>query len=285
MPAADRSNHLVSTEWLADHLEAPDVVVVDASWYLPTMERDGAAEYRAAHIPGAVHFDLDAVKDESNPLPHMLPSPEVFSSAVRRLGIGDGMRIVVYDGLGLFAAPRVWWTFRIFGARDVVILDGGLPKWKAEGRPLTDEPTRRQPAHFTARFDHGMVRDLEDVRRALAAGSHQVVDARPAARFAGEAPEPRPGLRSGHMPGALNVPYANLVVDGRLAEPAAIAAAFSAGGVDLDRPVVTTCGSGVSAAVLWLALETLGHNRLGLYDGSWSEWGGHPETEVVTGPA
>ena len=284
MQAGDRSDFFVSTEWLAAHLDAPDLVVVDASYYLSTMNRDAEAEYRAGHIPGAVRFDIDAVKDEASDLPHMLPRPEVFSSAVRKLGIGDGMRIVVYDGAGLFSAPRVWWTFRAFGARDVFVLDGGLPKWKAEGRPVTDEPTRRQPHHFTARFDHGVVRDLDDVRRALASGAAQVVDARPADRFRGEAPEPRPGLRSGHMPGALNLPFATLIEDGRLKPPGAIAAAFAGAGVDPARPIITSCGSGISAAILWLALETIGHDRLGLYDGSWAEWGGRDDTEVVGGP-
>ncbi|MEJ1159497.1 3-mercaptopyruvate sulfurtransferase [Prosthecomicrobium sp. N25] len=285
MIEADRSRWFVTTEWLAAHLDAPDVVVVDASWYLPTMNRDGAAEYAAAHIPGAVHFDLDKVKDETNPLPHMLPSPEAFASAVRKLGIGDGMRIVVYDGIGLFSAPRVWWTFRVFGARDVCILEGGFPKWRAEGRPVSDEAVVRQPRHFTARMDHGMVRDVEDVKRALASGSAQVVDARPADRFRGEAPEPRPGLSSGHMPGALNVPFAAIVADGKLRSPESLAETFAAAGVDPARPVITTCGSGVSAAILWLALESMGHNRLGLYDGSWTEWASRDDTEIVSGPA
>lgn len=283
--AEDRSRWFVSTEWLADHLSAPDVVVVDGSWYLPTMNRDGAAEHRSAHIPGAVFFDIDAVSDRTSPLPHMLPSPEAFASAMRKLGIGDGMRIVVYDGAGLFSAPRVWWTFRLMGARDVVILDGGLPKWRAEGRPLTDEPTRRQPRHFTARIDHGMVRDLGDMQRAIADGTASILDARPAERFRGEAPEPRPGLKSGHMPGARNLPFSSLIENGRLVDPDRVAAAVEAAGVDLSRPVVTTCGSGVSAATLWLALETIGHQRLGLYDGSWAEWGGRDDTPVVTGPA
>lgn len=285
MPARDRENFFVSTDWLADHLDAPDVVVVDASWYLPTMNRDGAAEFRVRHIPGAVHFDIDTIKDPASSLPHMLPSPEAFSSAVRKLGIGDGMRIVIYDGAGLFAAPRVWWTFRVFGARDVVILDGGLPKWLAEGRPVTDRLTHRTERHFTARIDHGMVRDLDDVRRALASGSAQVVDARPGDRFRGEAPEPRPGLKSGHMPGSLNLPFAGLIADGKLKDRESLVKAFAEAGVDPARPVITTCGSGVSAAILWLGLETIGANRLGLYDGSWAEWGARDDVEVATGPA
>lgn len=285
MTASDRSRWFVSTEWLADHLSAPDVVVVDGSWFLPSMNRDAKAEYAAGHIPGAVFFDIDAIADASSGLPHMLPRPEAFSSAVRKLGIGDGMRIVIYDGAGLFSAPRVWWTFRVMGARDVVILDGGMPKWRAEGRPVDAEPVSRPPRHFTARFDHGMVRDLGDVRKALADGSATVVDARPADRFRGEAPEPRAGVRSGHMPGARNLPFGRLIRDGKLAEPTAVAAAFEEAGVDLSRPVITSCGSGVSAAILWLGLESIGHGRMGLYDGSWAEWGSRNDTDVVGGPA
>src|SRR3954454_1972900 len=210
-------NPLVSTEWLSQRLNAPDIVVVDGSWYLPAMNRDAEAEYRAGHIPGAVRFDIDTVKDQSSPLPHMLPSAEAFASAARALGIGDGMTIVVYDGAGLFSAPRVWWTFKVFGARDVAVLDGGFPAWKAEGRPVEEGPQKaRARRHFTARLDHSAVADLADVRRALETGSAQVVDMRPAERFRGEAPEPRPGLKSGHMPGALNLPSGSLSADGRL---------------------------------------------------------------------
>ncbi len=280
---ADRSRWFVSTEWLADRLQAPDIVVVDASWYLPTMNRNAAAEYAAGHIPGAVRFDIDTIADTSSGLPHMLPKPEAFSSAVRKLGIGDGSTIVIYDGAGLFSAPRVWWTFRVFGARDVYILDGGLPQWKAEGRPLSDAVPVRQPSHFTARLDHSMVRDAGDVKAALASGSAKVVDARPADRFRGDAPEPRPGVKSGHMPGAANVPFTQVVDAGRLAAPDKLAAAFEAAGVDLDEPVITSCGSGVSAAILWLALETLGQHQLGLYDGSWAEWGSRDDTPIVSG--
>jgi thiosulfate/3-mercaptopyruvate sulfurtransferase len=210
-------NPLVSTDWLAERLNAPDIVVVDASWYLPTMNRDPEAEFLAGHIPGAARFDIDTIKDKDSPLPHMLPAPEAFASAMRAIGIGDGQKIVVYDGAGLFSAPRVWWTFRVFGARDVSILDGGLPAWKAEGLPLEEGPQKpRKPRHFTARLDHSAVADLGDVRRALESGAAQVVDMRPAERFRGEAPEPRPGLRSGHMPGALNLPSSELIANGRL---------------------------------------------------------------------
>ena len=263
---------LVSTEWLAAHLDAPDVVVVDGSYYLPTQKRDAREEYLTAHIPGAVFFDVDEVSDKTSNLPHMLPTPEAFSSAMRQHGIGDGLTIVVYDGAGLFSAARVWWTFKVFGVRDVFVLDGGFPKWKAENRPIDFGEVRRTPRHFTARFDNGAVAAMADVQKALANGGPQLVDARSAERFAGTAPEPRPGLPSGHMPGALNVPFGEIVEDGRLVDPERIAAAFRKGGVDLDRPVITSCGSGVTAAVLWLGLHAIGKTPKGLYDGSWTEW-------------
>jgi thiosulfate/3-mercaptopyruvate sulfurtransferase len=263
---------LVSTEWLAAHLDAPDVVVVDGSYYLPNQKRDAREEYLTAHIPGAVFFDVDEVSDKTSNLPHMLPTPEAFSSAMRQRGIGDGLTIVVYDGAGLFSAARVWWTFKVFGVRDVFVLDGGFPKWKAENRPIDFGEVRRTPRHFTARFDNGAVATMADVQKALANGGPQVVDARSAERFAGTAPEPRPGLPSGHMPGAFNVPFGDIVEDGRLLDPERIAAAFRKGGVDLDRPVITSCGSGVTAAVLWLGLHAIGKAPKSLYDGSWTEW-------------
>ncbi len=278
------SDHFVTTAWLNDHLDAPDLVVVDASWYLPTMNRDGKAEYAAGHIPGAVHFDIDAIADTGSGLPHMLPRPDVFARLVGALGIGDGMRIVVYDGAGLFAAPRVWWTLRAFGAGDVSILEEGTPKWRAEGRPWTDEPTRRRPAVFTARLDHAVVADADAVAKAIAGGAAQVVDARPADRFRGEAPEPRPGVRSGHIPGSLNLPFTRIVADGRLRKPEDIEAAFREAGVDLGQPVITSCGSGVSAAILAVALESIGRPVKALYDGSWAEWGSS-ERPIETGPA
>jgi thiosulfate/3-mercaptopyruvate sulfurtransferase len=266
------SRWLVSTQWLQDHLDAPDIVTVDGSYYLPTQKRNAREEYLAAHIPGAVFLDIDTVKDKSNSLPHMMPSPEVFSSAMREMGIGDGSTIVVYDGFGLFSAPRVWWMFRAFGVRDVYILDGGMPKWKSEGRPIDFGEVRRTPRHFTARFNRGAVADVDDVQKALAHPDMQVVDARSAGRFNGTAPEPRPGLPSGHMPGAINLPWEGLLQDGKLARPETIATVFAAAGVDVDKPVVTTCGSGVSAAILWFALDAIGKEPKSLYDGSWTEW-------------
>jgi thiosulfate/3-mercaptopyruvate sulfurtransferase len=278
---ATPSRWLVSTQWLADHLNSPDIVVVDASFYLATMKRDARAEYLAAHIPGAVFFNIDEISDHTSDLPHMLPRPEAFSSAMRALGIGDGETIVIYDGLGLYSAARVWWTFRIFGVREAFILDGGFPKWKAEGRPIESGEVKRLPRHFTARLDHGAVAGLSEVQAALASGNAQVVDARSAERFHGQAPEPRAGLRSGHMPGALNLPFANLIENGRLVSRERIAAAFGAAGVDLDKPVITTCGSGVTAAILTFALDALGRNPGSLYDGSWSEWGARADLPVA----
>jgi len=276
----------VSADWLHQRLSAPDIVVLDASWYLPAQGRDAQAEYLAAHVPGAIRFDLDAMSDETSPHPHMLPRPEVFSSRMRMLGIGDGAQIVVYDGLGLFSAPRVWWMLRTFGARDAAILEGGLPAWTAAGYPTEDGEGRpRERRHFSARLDNGAVADADDVARALAKGSAQVVDARSGPRFRGEEAEPRPGVRPGHMPGARNVHYAALQANGRLKDEASLRAAFAEAGVDLDRPVVTTCGSGVTAAIVSLALETLGRPPRALYDGSWSEWGVDEARPVATGPA
>lgn len=279
-----RSQVFVSPAKLAANLVDPSWRVVDASWWLPTAGRDAAAEFAAERIPGAVRFDVDAIADTTTDLPHMLPSAAAFAAAVGALGLSDRDTIVVYDAAGLFSAARVWWTFRLFGAEKVKILDGGLPAWKAAGLPLeTTPPVAPRPATFAATLEAARVAALDDVVALIADGAATVVDARPAARFRGEAAEPRPGVRSGHMPGAVNVPFSDVVVDGRLADEATIRAAFAK--IDLARPIVTSCGSGVTAAVLWLALETIGvpRDRLALYDGSWSEWGAHPATAVVTG--
>ena len=277
------SRWLVSTEWLAEHLRDGNLAVVDGSYFLPAQQRDAAAEYRGGHVPGAVFFDIEAISDHSTELPHMLPGTTHFSAAVGALGIGDGDTVVVYDSVGLYSAARVWWTFRVFGARNVLILDGGLPKWKAENRPLEKGDVKRTAKTFTAEMNVGAVAMLADVRMALTSGGIQVVDARPAERFSGKAPEPRPGLHSGHMPDSLNVPYSRLIENGRLLPRERIAAAFRDAGVDLDKPIITSCGSGVTAAILTLALESIGREPRGLYDGSWAEWGSRPDLAVERG--
>lgn len=283
MPESD-PKLLVSTEWLAEHLKAPDVKVLDATWRLPGQGGDPREDYENAHIPDARFFDIDDISDKTSQLPHMLPPVEKFVSRVRAMGIGDGHRVVVYDQDGLFSAARVWWMFRVFGHDDVAVLDGGLKKWIAEGREVEDLPPAPRERHFTGRKDASLVRDVTQVAASLKLGEEQIVDARSAARFRGEEKEPREGLRSGHMPGAKNVPFQSLFnADGTMKSPDECKSVFEAAGVDLAKPVITTCGSGVTAAILSLALARMGHRKNALYDGSWTEWGAYPDLAVEVG--
>jgi thiosulfate/3-mercaptopyruvate sulfurtransferase len=279
---------IVETDWLAERLGAPDIVVVDASMHLPNTGRNAKAEFLAEHIPGALFFDIDDIADEASPLPHMLPSTVKFASRVKRMGIGDGVRVIAYDSVGLYSAARAWWMFRAMGHNDVAVLNGGLRKWKAEGRPLEDgEPARRTARHFSPRFHAELVRDASEVGALIGHPEGQIVDARSAARFEGREPDPRPGLRAGHIPGSRNVPYASLLSpDGTLKPEPELRAVFAAAGVDIGRPVVASCGSGVTAGIVALALAVLGRPDTAVYDGSWVEWGQESNgLPVATGPA
>ena len=280
---AETSPFVIDADWLQSRLATPGLSIVDASWYLPAQGRNAAAEYEAGHLLGAIFFDQDDVVDPDSKLPHTLPRPELFARYAGSMGISADDTIVAYDGPGFFSAPRVWWMFRTMGVFQVYILDGGLDRWKQQGRPLTTEPTRVAPCVFHADFDAGRVATLGDMRAIVAERGAQIADARPAGRFAGTVPEPRPGLRSGHMPGAKSLPATTLSRDGSLLPLDELRSTIEQAGIDLERPVVTSCGSGVSAAVITLALESLGHKENRLYDGSWSQWGALDDTPVVTG--
>lgn len=280
----DDPKTLVSTQWLAAHLKDPDLRVLDASWYLPGSERDPFAEYQRAHIPGARFFDLDDVSDHRSDLPHMVPPVEKFMSRMRAIGVGDGHQIVVYDGSGLFSAPRVWWLFKLMGQMDIAVLDGGFPKWQAEGHPVEDLPPILRDRHMMVRRQNHMVKDVTQVSAASKLGEFEIVDARSPGRFYGTDPEPRPGLRAGHIPGSKNVFYKDLLkADDTMKSPDEMRQVFVEAGVDLDKPVITSCGSGVTAAILSLGLTRMGKTDHSLYDGSWTEWGMFPTLPIATG--
>lgn len=282
----DDPKTMVSTSWLASHLNDPDLRIIDASAHMPASGRDARAEYEAAHIPGARFFDIDQIADRRSSLPHMAPPVEMFVSRMRAMGIGDGHQVVIYDNSDLHSAARVWWTFRLMGKADVAVLDGGFPKWQAEGHAVEDMAPIMRDRHITVQRQAGLVRDVTQVAAASKLADHEIVDARSVQRFRGEAAEPRPGLRSGHIPGSKNLPFGQLYnADGTMKDPDALRAAFQAAGVDLSKPVITTCGSGVTAATLSLALERIGHRNHSLYDGSWTEWGSFPDLKIATGEA
>lgn len=284
--AMDDPKTLVSTEWLAAHLQDPDLRILDASWFMPDDGRDARKGYDAAHIPGARFFDIDEISDTRSPLPHMAPPVEKFISRMRAMGVGDGHQVVVYDQVGVFSAPRVWWLFRLMGKSDIAVLDGGLPKWIAEGREIEDLPPVMRDRHITVQRQASLVKDVTQVAHAAKLGDQEIVDARAHDRFTGATPEPRPGLRSGHIPGSKNLPWQTVVTaDGRLKSPEELRALFAAAQVDTTKPVICTCGSGVSASILALALERIGHRDWSVYDGSWSEWGMYNDLKVATGEA
>jgi thiosulfate/3-mercaptopyruvate sulfurtransferase len=284
--ATDDPKTLVSTDWLAAHMKDPDLRILDGTMIMAAEGRDGRAEYEEAHIPGARFFDIDDISDARSDLPHMAPPVEKFMSKLRAMGVGDGHQVVVYDAKGLFSAARVWWLFRLMGQDNIAVLDGGFPKWQAEGRAIEDMPPVIRDRHMTVRRQNHMVKDVTQVSAAAKLGDYEILDARAAARYRGEAPEPREGLRSGHIPGSKNVPYTSLLnEDMTMKDPDELRAILAAAGVDMAKPVITSCGSGVTAAVINLALERIGKTDHALYDGSWTEWGAFPTLPVATGEA
>jgi thiosulfate/3-mercaptopyruvate sulfurtransferase len=284
--AMDDPKTLVSTDWLAAHFKDPDLRILDGTMFMASEGRSGRAEYDTAHIPGARFFDIDDISDARSELPHMAPPVEKFMSKLRAMGVGDGHQVVVYDAKGLFSAARVWWLFRLMGQDNIAVLDGGFPKWQAEGRAIEDMPPIIRDRHMTVRRQNQMIKDVTQVAAAAKLGDYEILDARSAARFRGEAPEPRAGLRAGHIPGSKNVPYTDLLkADMTMKDPNALRAVFAAAGVDMTKPVITSCGSGVTAAIINLALERIGKTDHALYDGSWTEWGAFPTLPVATGEA
>jgi thiosulfate/3-mercaptopyruvate sulfurtransferase len=280
---SDKSRFVVDADWVEKQLGAPEFRIVDASWYLPAQKRNGAAEYASGHVPGAVFFDQDVIANHASGLPHTIPTPEMFASEVEKLGIADTDTIVVYDGPGIFTAPRVWWLFRLMGAEIVFVMDGGIDGWKREGRPLQTDLPEPAPANFNVKFDASRVTSLDAMQEIVASGTSQIADARGAGRFTGVEAEPREGMRSGHMPGARSLPSGVFSVDGKFKSLSDLKQTIETAGIDLSKPVVTSCGSGVTAAIITLALQSLGHTANTLYDGSWSEWGSRQDTAVVTG--
>ena len=275
---------LVSTDWLSSRLSDPEIRILDATWYLPNVDRDAKAEYDQSHIPNARFFDIDDVSDHRSDLPHMVPPVEKFMSKVRKLGVGDGHQIVIYDSHGLFSAARVWWLFKVMGQNNVAVLDGGLPKWLREGRTVDSSPPLIRDRHMFVKYHDEMVKDVTQVSSASKLGDFEILDARSAGRFRGEEPEPRPGLRAGHIPGSKNIFYGDLLnEDGTLKSHDELVEHFKAKAVNLDKPVITSCGSGVTAAIINLALDRIGKTDHALYDGSWTEWGMYPTVPVETG--
>ena len=282
--AQDDPKTLVSTDWLASHLKDPDLRILDGSWFMPATGRDARAEYEDAHIPGARFFDIDDISDHRSDLPHMAPPIEKFMSRLRKMGVGDGHQVVVYDAMGLFSAARVWWLFKLMGQDNIAVLDGGLPKWQAEGREIEDLPPVIRDRHMTVRRQNQMVKDVTQVSSASKLKDYEILDARSAGRFTGEEPEPREGLRGGHIPGARSVPFTDLLnADQTMKSPDVLRKVFEAAGVDLTKPAITSCGSGVTAAIINLALERIGKTDHALYDGSWTEWGAFATLPVATG--